>query len=117
MWWKSEMNFSFFLSLVPYALQRMWHAGLALCPGHGLLARISLGPRPWLHRLRCGWLRRGLLRSGVRLFVRRLHSYYSGVRLLVPVRHPTRLLACHMLPVPRARRRPPTHTHTRERDT
>src|SRR4029077_12667948 len=36
----------------PYALQRMWHADLALCPVHGLLARISLGPRPWLPRLR-----------------------------------------------------------------
>src|SRR5438046_4866622 len=104
MWWKSEMNFSFFLSLVPYALQRMWHAGLALCPGHGLLARISLGPRPWLHRLRCGWLRRGLLRSGVRHFVRRLHSYYGGVRLLVPVRHRLRLLTFPMRTVPLTRR-------------
>src|SRR4029077_1863796 len=27
----------------PYAFQRAWHADLALCPGHGLLVRISLG--------------------------------------------------------------------------
>ena len=84
----------------PYALQRMWHAGLALCPGHGLLARISLGPRPWLHWLRCGQLCRGLLRSGLLRFVRRLHSYYGGVRLLVPVHHRLRLLAFPMRTVP-----------------
>src|SRR6516225_7115776 len=62
----------------PYALQRMWHAGLALCPGHGLLARISLGPYPWLHWLRCSWLRRRLLRSKLFHFVRRLHCCRVG---------------------------------------
>src|SRR6516165_7982588 len=62
----------------PYALQRMWHAGLALCPGHGLLARISLGPYPWLHWLRCSWLRRRLLRSKLFHFVRRLHCCWVG---------------------------------------
>src|SRR3979411_2492552 len=82
----------------PYAVQRAWHAGLALCPGHGLLVRISLGLRPWLPRLRCECLRRGLLRSRVHRFVRRLHSYYDGVRLLVPVHHRLRLRA---LPIAR----------------
>src|SRR6195256_3597549 len=44
---------------------------------------IPLGPSPWLHQLRC------------RLpgFVRRLHSYYGGVRLLTVVHHRLRLLA------------------------
>src|SRR5712692_10521645 len=37
---------------------------------------------PWLHRLRGGLLR----------FVRRLHSYYDGVRLLAPVHLQLRLL-------------------------
>src|ERR1700716_1581485 len=101
MWWKSEMNFSFFIPCdFPYAVQRAWHAGLALCPGHGLLVRISLGLRPWLPRLRCECLRRGLLRSRVHRFVRRLHSYYDGVRLLVPVHHRLRLLAFPMRTVP-----------------
>src|SRR6266566_3245011 len=97
----------------PYALQRMWHAGLALCTGHGLLARISLGPRPWLRRLRCNRHRRRLLRSKLFRFVRRLHSYYGRVRLLVPVHHRLRLLAFPMRTVPLTRRcrsdtRPPS---------
>src|SRR5260221_10110356 len=61
-----------------------------------LLARIPLGLHPSLHRLRGSWLRRGLLRSGSLHLVRRLHSYYGGVRLLVPVRHRLRLLAFPM---------------------
>ena len=56
-----------------------------------MLARIPLGLRPSLHRLR-----RGLLRSGTPHFVRRLHCYYGGVRLLVPVHHRLRLLAFPM---------------------
>ena len=93
MWWKSAVNLSFFLSLAtlrmrsslpfpcdfPYALQRLWHAYPVLRPAHALLARISLGLRPWLHRLRRSWLRSGLLRSGLLRFVRRLLSYYDGV--------------------------------------
>ena len=67
----------------PYAVQRLGHASPALCPVHVLLFRVSLGPRPWLHRLRHR-------RSG---FVRRLHSYYGGVRLLLSVHHRLRLLA------------------------
>src|SRR5271169_5687474 len=49
-----------------------------------LLAHVSLGPRPWLHRLR----RR--VTSG---FVPRLHGYYGEVRLLGFVHHRLRLLA------------------------
>jgi hypothetical protein len=80
----------------PYALQRLWHAYPVLRPARGLLVRISLGLRPWLHRLRCGWLRRRSLRNGLLRFVRRLHGYYDGVRLLVSVHHRLRLLAFPM---------------------
>jgi len=45
------------------------HALPSLCPVRALPARVPLGPRPWLHRLRCGRDR----------FVRRLHSYYGRV--------------------------------------
>src|SRR6476660_9318255 len=62
------------------------HAFPALRPVRALLFRIPLGPRPWLHQLRCGLHR----------FVRRLHSYSGGVRLLVSVRHRLRLLAFPM---------------------
>src|SRR6266481_1099532 len=60
-----------------YALQRLCHALPSLCPVRALLARVPLGPRPWLHRLRCGRDR----------FVRRLHSYYGRVWLLATVHH------------------------------
>ena len=58
----------------------------ALRPARALLARIPLGPRPWLHRLRSGSLR----------LVRRLHGYYGGVRLPASVHHRLRLLAFPM---------------------
>ena len=48
-----------------------------------MLIRGSLGPRPWLHRLR-------YRHPG---FVRRFHSYYGGVRLLLIVHRRLRLLA------------------------
>ena len=51
-----------------------------------LLTHIPLGLRPTLH-----WLRSRSLR-----FVRRLHSYYSRVRLLAPVHHRLRLLTFPM---------------------
>src|ERR1700730_2907184 len=62
------------------------HAYPAQSPARAELARILLGPGPSLHQLRSGSLR----------FVRRLHSYYGGVRLLVPVHHRLRLLAFPM---------------------
>src|SRR6202011_1275002 len=68
---------------LPYALQRLGHAHPVLRPARALLARISLGLRPWLRRLRSGSLR----------LVRRLPSYYGGVRLLMIVHHRLRLLA------------------------
>src|SRR2546428_2095849 len=71
---------------LPYALQRLCHAFRALRPARALLARIPLGLRPWLHRLRSGLLR----------FVRWLHGYYGGVRLPVSVHHRLRLLAFPM---------------------
>ena len=51
-----------------------------------MLARVPLGLRPWLHRLRSGSLR----------LVRRLHSYYGRARLLASVHHRLRLLAFPM---------------------
>src|SRR6266545_5179057 len=70
----------------PYASQRLCHAVPVLRPVRALLARIPLGLRPWLHRLRSGPLR----------LVRRLHSYYGVARLLVPVHHRLRLLTFPM---------------------
>jgi len=49
--------------------QRMGHAFPVLSPARGLLVRIPLGPRPWLHRLR----------NRLPGIVRQLHSYYGGV--------------------------------------
>src|SRR5258708_7171314 len=68
---------------LPYALQRLRHGFPVLCPARALLTHIPLGPRPWLHQLR----------SRLPGFVRRLHSYYGGVRLLMIVHHRLRLLA------------------------
>src|SRR5215472_9475516 len=53
----------------PYAAQRLGHAYPALGPVRALLVRVSLGPCPWLHRLR----------NRLPSFVRRLHSYYGRV--------------------------------------
>jgi len=58
----------------------------AQSPARAWLARIPLGPCPSLHQLRRRSLR----------FVRRLPSYYGGVRLLVSVHHRLRLLTFPM---------------------
>src|SRR5512144_79826 len=79
----------------PYAFQRLFHAYPVLRPARAVMIRISLGPRPWLHRLRCARPCRRL-HSGLLRFVRRLHSYYDGVRLLVSVHHRLRLLTFPM---------------------
>jgi len=68
---------------LPYAAQRLGHASPGLGPVRALLLRVSLGPRPWLHHLR----------RRLPGFVRWLHSYYGGVRLLLIVRRRLRLLA------------------------
>src|SRR6202011_3889766 len=89
----------------------------ALSPARALLVHIPLGLRPSLHRLRGGWLRRGLLRSGSLRFVRRLYSYYGGARLLVPVHHRLRLLTFPMRTVPLTRHsRPVTRYPSFRRD-
>src|ERR1700716_4308237 len=62
---------------LPYALQPLLHGSPFLRSARAVLARIPLGPRPWLHRLRGGSLR----------VVHRLHSYYGGGLPLPPV-HP-----------------------------
>src|SRR6516162_7305865 len=64
-------------------VRRLGHASPVLCPVRALLAYVSLGRRPWLHPLR----------RRFPAFVRRLRSYYVGVRLLLSVHHRLRLLA------------------------
>src|SRR5258708_10377832 len=56
---------------LPYALQRLGHAHPVLRPARALLARISLGLRPWLRRLRSESLR----------LVCRLPTYYGTASL------------------------------------
>ena len=86
-WWRSAGTSpsSFALRLVVRVPALVTRAP-SLRPVRALLARVPLGPRPWLHRLRC--------RSPG--FVRRLPSYYSGVRPLTIVHHRLRLLAFPM---------------------
>src|SRR5664279_2769544 len=83
-----------------YAAQRLEHAFPAQSPARVSLFRILLGPRSWLHHLR--------VRSPG--FVRQLHSYYSGVRLLLSVHHWRAAFAFPMRPMPLrawAEKRPP----------
>src|SRR5215468_1947988 len=83
-WWRSEVNRSFFLSFA--ACRMRANACDTLSQSCAWRVLIPLGPRPWLHRLRSGLLR----------VVRRLHSYYSGVRPPASVRHRLRLLTFPM---------------------
>src|SRR3984893_12494594 len=71
---------------LPYARRPLWHAFPALCPARAASVRVLLGLRPSLHRLR----RRS---PGL---VRRLHCYYGGVCLLMPVHHRLRFLTFPM---------------------
>src|SRR5690606_33484666 len=66
----------------PYAIQRLGHASPAQRPVHAKLFRVPLSSRPWLHQLR----------HRVPDFVRRLLSYYAGIRLLWIVHQRLRLL-------------------------
>src|SRR5258708_31431918 len=75
---------------LPYAFQRLCHAFPVLCPVRALLARVPLGPHPWL-------------RCRLPGFVRRLPSYYGGGRLLIILHHRVRLPP---LPLPAPGRRP-----------
>src|ERR1700704_275304 len=102
MWWKSEMNFSFFLSLATSRMRSSARGMLVWLCAQGMVcwSAFPLVSALGSPRLRCECLRRGLLRSRVHRFVRRLHSYYDGVRLLVPVHHRLRLLAFPMRTVP-----------------
>src|SRR5207244_4360595 len=54
---RGELFLPSFLCCLPYARQRLCHAFPVLRPARALLVRISLGPGPWLHRLRNGLLR------------------------------------------------------------
>src|SRR5258707_14463279 len=81
---------------LPYAFQRLCHAFPVLCPVRALLARVTLGPHPWLRRLRC------------RLpgFVRRLPSYYGGGTTFIVLHHPPRLLPLPLAAPGRPRKDP-----------
>ena len=69
-----------------HAVERMGHACPALRPERILLARVPLGRRPSLHRLR----------HQLPGFVRRFRRYYNGVRLLAVVHHRLWLLTFPM---------------------
>ena len=73
-------------SVLPYAGQHLLSRLPGSKSGACLVGLHSFGPCPSLHQLRSGSLR----------FVRRLHSYYGGVTLLVPVHHRRRLLTFPM---------------------
>src|SRR5258705_12835217 len=83
MWCRSVVNFSSVLCLATCRMRSSPCDTVApfLCSVRAVLARIPLGPCPWLHRLRGGSLRG----------VHRLHSYYGGGWLLT-LRH-------HLLPL------------------
>src|SRR5260370_40978214 len=66
-----------FLCRLTYAVQTVGRACPARCPERAALFRVSLGPRPWLRRLRSGSLR----------LVRRLRSYYGGGCVPPPPHH------------------------------
>ena len=66
-----------------YAVQALWRAVPSLRPERAFLSRVPLGPRPWLHQLR----------RRLPDFVRWLHRYYGGARLLTPVHHALRLFS------------------------
>src|SRR5262249_23846168 len=98
MWWKSAVNRSFFLSLATFRMRsRACDTLTRLCARHVLCwstfplvsALGSTGSAAVASP-------RGLLHGGLHRFVRRLRSYYDGVRLLVPVHHRPRLLAFPM---------------------
>src|SRR4030088_820272 len=102
MWWKSEMNFSFFLSLATSRMRSSARGMLVWLCAQGMVcwsafplvsALGSPGSAANASAADCS-------RSRVHRFVRRLHSYYDGVRLLVPVHHRLRLLAFPMRTVP-----------------
>src|SRR5271166_5077524 len=78
------MNCSFFLCLAASRTRSSACDTLSRScrPARALLVHVSLGPRPWLHRLRSGSLR----------LVRQLRGYYDGVRLLGSVHRRLRLL-------------------------
>src|SRR5262245_44132425 len=79
---------------LPYAVERLGHTNPAQSPVCALPARVPLGPR--VHAKHGSAMTLHRLRSGRTRLVRRLHSYYGGVRLLTLVHHRLRLLAFPM---------------------
>src|SRR5215467_11928792 len=87
MWWRSDVNFSFFLAFAACRMRSSACDTLTrLCARH-VLCWPAFPLVPALgYRLRSGSLR----------LVRRLHGYYGGVRLPASVHHRLRLLAFPM---------------------
>ena len=87
-WWRSEVNRSFFLSFAACRMRASACDTLTQSCAWRVLCRSAFPLVPVLgsHWLRGGWLR----------VVRRLHSYYSGVRLPASVHHRLQLLAFPM---------------------
>jgi len=85
--WRSQLRVNRVVSRVRPAL--LLSPRLRSCCGIERMVETGQtrrGPRPSLHRLRCGLLR----------LVRRLHCYYGGIRLPTSVHHRLRLLAFPM---------------------
>src|SRR5207244_5858773 len=106
MWWKSEMNFSFLLSLATFRMRSSACGMLVWLCAQGMVCWLAFPLVPALGSTgsAVAGSAADCSAAGVRHFVRRLHSYYGGVRLLVPVRHRLRLLAFPMRTVPLTRR-------------
>src|SRR5258708_26463503 len=82
----------FLLSLLcslSYTFEPLGHAFPARCPARVLLSRVSLGPFPWLRRLRPATPEVNL--CDIR-FVRRPLRYYGRVGLLLLILHRLRFL-------------------------
>ena len=91
MWWKSAVNLSFLLSLATCRMRSSSCDRLARRCVRRLLCWPAFPLLPALGSTGSAAFGRGLSR-----FVRRLPSYYDGVRLLGPVHHRLRLLTFPM---------------------
>ena len=99
MWWKSAVNLSFFLSLATFRMRSSACDTLVRLCARCVLCWPAFPLVPALGSTGSAAVGSTADRSAL-LFVRRLHSYYGGVRLLVPVHHRLRLLAFPMRTVP-----------------
>ena len=88
MWWKSAVNRSFFLCLAAFRTRP------SACDTRS--RHCVRNVRCWLAFSLASALRSTASAAGRPVFVRRLHRYYNGVRLLTPMHHRLGLLAFPM---------------------